>query len=92
MGNTSYSADSYAMYTRTAGTKTRAQIFTQNDCHQTMSPHGLEFREARDSEAMAHSSLPHFLALAVEIGPAVGGARAAAADPAYQSGESALGS
>ena len=64
MGNTSYSADSYAMYTRTAGTKTRAQIFTQNDCHQTMSPHGLEFREARDSEAHPNT-VPVIIALDV---------------------------
>lgn len=64
MGFTSYSSESYSAFSEVAQTKSRQQIFTQDECHQTMDPHGLEFRECRDSEAHPNT-VPIIIALDV---------------------------
>ena len=50
MGNGSYSQDAHVAMT-SARASAATEVFTQRNCHPLMNPHGVRFRECRDSEA-----------------------------------------
>lgn len=55
MGGPVYSASNYTTYSDSIAHKTRGQVFTGIEVHQTMSPENLGLREARDSDVHPNS-------------------------------------
>jgi len=55
MGYGSYSHEAHAAIMRTRATLPREQVFVQRPCHPLMDPHGVTWRESRDSEAHPNS-------------------------------------
>jgi len=55
MGGTSWSSDSYSRIASSHSTKSKDDIFTSTSLASDMSPKGVKFREARDSDAHPES-------------------------------------
>jgi hypothetical protein len=55
MGYGSYSYEAHETMTRARAELPRQEVFRQNRCHPLMEPHGVKWRESRDSEAHPHS-------------------------------------
>ena len=51
MGGSSWSSDAYKNLSNSYATKSKSAIFTSTKLTSTMSPHGIKFRESRDSDA-----------------------------------------
>lgn len=54
MGYGSYSHDAHVALTRSRAQQ-GTEVFSQRRCHEAMNPHGVRFRESRDSEAHPNS-------------------------------------
>jgi len=55
MGYGGYSHEAHEAITKARAELPRQQVFKQTKCHPMMDPHGVKFREARDSEAHPNS-------------------------------------
>jgi hypothetical protein len=55
MGYGGYSHEAHEAITKARAELPRQQVFKQTKCHPKMDPHGVKFREARDSEAHPNS-------------------------------------
>ena len=55
MGYGSYSHAAHVAMTRSRKGSGQKEVFTQRRCHPLMNPHGVKFRESRDSEAHPES-------------------------------------
>lgn len=55
MGYGQYSFEAHEAFTAKRADQSAEEVFTQRACHQSMNPHGVKTREARDSEAHPHS-------------------------------------
>lgn len=55
MGYGSYSHEAHEAITMSRSSLPRQQVFTQTACHALMDPHGVRFRESRDSAAHPES-------------------------------------
>jgi len=64
MGGPAYSDESYTSFSRSIAFESRDRIFSQREMHPDMNPHGLNIREARDSDVHPNS-VPIIVALDV---------------------------
>ncbi|HZI09923.1 MAG TPA: VWA domain-containing protein [Myxococcus sp.] len=55
MGYGSYSYEAHASMTQARSELPRQEVFKQSRCHPLMDPHGVKWRESRDSAAHLHS-------------------------------------